>query len=177
MAPRSLLLLAATLALLAATLAGAGARRRGCPCITPDLSSAETMGSGDYIFRPAGLGGEGFVLPASYGSSTCAAHDNALAPYCKVGSMGVTTPPKYCAMEWYAAAAAAAAAHSSPESTWPSRTRRCYVDRSTCSMPFSKSRFFPGLSVYYSYEACGSDSSEVDEGGSTDSFSLIIATE
>ena len=81
--------------------------------------------------------------------------------------MGVTTPPKWCAMEWYAAAAAAAAAHSSPESTWLSRTRRCYVDPSACSMPFAKSVFFPGLSVYYSYEACGS----------SNTFSLITASE
>ena len=44
----------------------------------------------------------------------------------------------------------------SPECTRVPPARRCYVDASACSTPYSTSVFFADLGLTYSYEACGS---------------------
>ena len=60
-----------------------------------------------------------------YGLSTCSAHDKDKQPYCNRG----VESPAWCADNW------------------------CYVNKTSCNEPFSKSVYFPELR--YSYFTCG----------------------
>ena len=88
------------------------------------------------------------TLRTGYGLSTCSAHDLGKPPYCYRG------PPSWCADSW------------------------CYVDRSNCDKPASKSVFFPGL--YYSYLTCGNANTfnawfgEPEPGGTTHQLTELV---
>ena len=88
------------------------------------------------------------TLRTGYGLSTCSAHDSGKPPYCYRG------PPSWCADSW------------------------CYVDRSNCDKPASKSVFFPGL--YYSYLTCGNANTfnawfgEPEPGGTTHQLTELV---
>ena len=114
-----------TIAFLSLLAGGAGASESGCPCITPDLAQYRTGGT--LTYEPSGSGGKSYNLPDSYGSGTCAAHDDGLEPYC-----ADTKPPSWCQRQW------------------------CYVDSSDCAHSYTRSVFFPDSDIYFSYESCGS---------------------
>ena len=89
-------------------------------------------------------------LRTGYGLSTCSAHDSGKPPYCYRGGES----PSWCADSW------------------------CYVDKSNCDQPASKSVFFPGL--YYSYLTCGNANTfnawfgEPEPGGTTHQLTELV---
>lgn len=64
-------------------------------------------------------------------------------------SLTLALPPP-CLAEYIAACSASAA----PQPVW-CEDSWCYVDPNNCTMPMSKSKYFPDSGLYYSYETCG----------------------
>jgi len=103
-----------------------------CPCLDESLDLPRAPGADDnrVLFTPPGSG-ESYYWPATYGLSSCSAHDQDLAPYChQVDS------PDWCVDRW------------------------CYIDITQCDSVYQRSAFFPGVDdLYFSYATCGVSSS------------------
>ena len=89
------------------------AQNAGCPCIS---SSSHHTSSG-VTFT---LAGESYTYPATYGLSTCAAHDQNQPPYCSISGA-----PEWCTDYW------------------------CYVDANNCDQAYSSAVYLEGLSYSY----------------------------
>eukprot|EP00440_Ansanella_granifera_P038361 gb/GFBE01041622.1/.p1 GENE.gb/GFBE01041622.1/~~gb/GFBE01041622.1/.p1 ORF type:complete len:735 (+),score=169.57 gb/GFBE01041622.1/:1-2205(+) len=75
--------------------------------------------------------GATYLYPLTYGQN-CGMHDNNLPPLCNQASAN----PEWCTEKW------------------------CYVDKSTCSLFYAKSQFFPDENnLHYSYATCNGGAS------------------
>lgn len=110
----------------------------GCPCISSWASSAFEMAASDgsgTVLRVSVADEATHEYPLAYGTSVCAAHDTARAPFCADAETGaaLADAPGWCGQSW------------------------CFVDAANCDVASATSSYFSSAepALHFSYETCG----------------------
>mmetsp|Transcript_34515 Transcript_34515/g.75535 ORF Transcript_34515/g.75535 Transcript_34515/m.75535 type:complete len:730 (+) Transcript_34515:21-2210(+) len=102
----------------------------GCPCVdwASALDEHLDLETGLAAYRDTGLN-QTYFYPASYGSFSCAPHDEGLPPWCEI-IVGLPAP-SWCAKSW------------------------CFINPTQCDKVFEQSYYWPGANLHFSYHTCG----------------------
>ena len=104
----------------------------GCACLTA-YPPAVTMAQDGNV--QVDVYGVSYRYPSAYGLHDCAAFDVGRQPFCSAttagGNFDVLGNPLWCSDFW------------------------CYVNTSACNASASRTSYFPGVDLFYSYATCG----------------------
>jgi len=98
-----------------------------CPCLTAYPAGVSLVSDELQVVElQVVVGGVSLAYNGTYGLHACGRHDSGLEPSCNS-----TGYPDWCEQEW------------------------CYVDNATCNTEYSPSAYVEGVTLHYSYRACG----------------------
>uniref|UniRef100_A0A7S3TEN2 Tyrosine-protein kinase ephrin type A/B receptor-like domain-containing protein n=1 Tax=Emiliania huxleyi TaxID=2903 RepID=A0A7S3TEN2_EMIHU len=98
-----------------------------CPCLTAYPAGVSLVSDELQVVElHVVVGGVSLAYNGTYGLHACGRHDSGLEPSCNS-----TGYPDWCEQEW------------------------CYVDNATCNTEYSPSAYVEGVTLHYSYRACG----------------------